>query len=299
MKNAMKVLVFGSTGQLGWELMQKLEKNGMVPLGFDLPSVDVTDGEAVLAVIAHEKPDCVVNASAYTQVDRAEVECELAFRVNRDGPGFMAKACAMERIPLIHISTDYVFNGQKNEPYRVDDITAPLGVYGLSKVAGEHEVRKHTQEHIIIRTSWLYGRQGQNFVKTMLRLAEEKDVIRVVNDQFGCPTYAGDLADAIIVVVESMKTRNEGLWGTYHYSGKGVTTWYAFAREIVDFVREEKTLTVKKVIPIFSSEYPTPVKRPMYSVLDCSVIEERFNITTKYWRESLGKMLKEHTNEKR
>ena len=266
-------------------------------MGFDLPHGDVTDGEKVLSIIAHEKPDCVVNASAYTQVDKAETEREAAFKVNRDGPCFIAKACSMERIPLIHISTDYVFDGQKTEPYGVDDITLPLGVYGTSKEAGEMEVRRNIQEHLIVRTSWLYGCHGQNFVKTMVRLAMEKDVIRVVNDQYGSPTYASDLADALSLMIQSLKTSgSQDIWGTYHYSGKGVTTWYDFARAIIEIARSEKTLKVKEVKPIPSSGYPTQVKRPSYSVLDCSLIEDRFNIKTKNWRESLGIMIKEFLN---
>lgn len=287
----MKVLVFGSNGQLGFELMKKLEAKDMVPVGFDLPVLDITDNESVLSVITLHKPDCVVNASAYTLVDKAETEREVAFKVNRDGPCFIAKACAEARIPLIHVSTDYVFDGQKDEPYRVDDIPEPLGVYGLSKEAGEQEVRKNINEHIIIRTSWLYGGHGHNFVKTIMRLADEKDLIRVVNDQYGSPTYAADLADAITVIIETIRMNKEAIWGTYHYTGKGVTTWYDFAREIVELARRGKKLAVKEIEPIPSSEYPTPVKRPAYSVLDCSLIEDRFNIRTKPWRESLELML--------
>jgi len=287
----MKVLVFGSNGQLGFELMKKFEAKDLVPVGFDLPLLDITDNESVLSVITLHKPDCVVNASAYTLVDKAETEREVAFKVNRDGPCFIAKACAKARIPLIHVSTDYVFDGQKNEPYRVDDIPEPLGVYGLSKEAGEQEVRKNINEHIIIRTSWLYGDHGHNFVKTIMRLAGEKDVISVVNDQYGSPTYAGDLAEAIIAIIKTIRTCKDCVWGTYHYTGQGVTTWYDFAREIVEVARREKKLAVREVKPIPSSEYPTPVKRPMYSVLDCSIIEERFNIRTKPWRESLERML--------
>lgn len=290
----MKVLVFGSNGQLGFELMKKLEAKDMVPVGFDLPVLDITDNESVLSVITLHKPDCVVNASAYTLVDKAETEREVAFKVNRDGPCFIAKACAEARIPLIHVSTDYVFDGQKDEPYRVDDIPEPLGVYGLSKEAGEQEVRKNINEHIIIRTSWLYGGHGHNFVKTIMRLADEKDLIRVVNDQYGSPTYAADLADAITVIIETIRMNKEAIWGTYHYTGKGVTTWYDFAREIVELVRRGKKLAVKEIEPILSSEYPTPVKRPAYSVLDCSLIEDRFNIRTKPWRESLELMLMEY-----
>jgi dTDP-4-dehydrorhamnose reductase len=291
-KTVMKVLVFGSNGQLGFEVMKKLEAKGMAPLGFDLPVLDITDNESVLSVITLNKPDCVVNASAYTLVDKAETEWETAFKVNRDGPCYIARACAMEHISLIHVSTDYVFDGQKNEPYRVDDIPAPLGVYGLSKEAGEQEVRKNMNEHIIIRTSWLYGGHGQNFVKTIMRLADERDVIRVVNDQYGSPTYAVDLADAITEIIDAIRTHTGPVWGTYHYTGKGVTTWYDFAQEIVELARRWKKLAVKEVKPISSSEYPTLVKRPMYSVLDCSHIESRFNISTKPWRESLERMLK-------
>ena len=289
----MKILVFGANGQLGWELMRRFKNKSIHVLGLDLPDDDITDRAHVLSLITDEKPDYVINTSAYTAVDRAETDIDAAYKVNKEGPGHIAKGCALEKIPLIHISTDYVFDGKKNEPYRVDDPVKPIGVYGKSKEAGEQEVRQNIHEHIIIRTSWLYGVHGQNFVKTMMRLGKEKDIIRVVNDQFGSPTFAGDLADAITVIIDSLNNDKEGRWGTYHYSGRGVTTWYEFAKRIIDVARKYTPMKVKDILPISTEEYPTPAQRPLYSVLDCTCIEDQFNIKSRPWQESLDEMMTE------
>lgn len=289
----MKVLVVGSGGQLGWELMRKLHDKAWTPVGCDQPDFDITDKDQVYSVIHREKPDWVVNASAYTLVDQAESDRDTAYKVNRDGPAFLAKACSALGIPLIHLSTDYVFDGTKGTPYMETDPIAPLGVYGTSKAEGEMEVRKNCGQHVIVRTSWLYGVHGRNFVKTMAGLAAERDAIRVVHDQYGCPTFAGDLADALITVIEGFRAGRGDVWGTYHYCGKGVTTWYGFACEIIERLRDIRPLAVKEILPIPGSDYPTPAKRPSYSALDGSLMEETFNITRRDWKDSLGAMLDE------
>lgn len=290
----MKVLVLGSKGQLGQALMGQFKKTDDYRVfGVDLPDFDITDKDQVYSVIHRAKPDWVVNASAYTLVDQAESDREKAFKVNRDGPAFLAKACSALGIPLIHLSTDYVFDGTKGEPYSESDPIAPLGVYGMSKAEGEMEVRKNCREHVIVRTSWLYGVHGRNFVKTMAGLAGERETIRVVHDQFGCPTFAGDLADALLTVMTTVRAGGEDVWGTYHCCNKGVTSWYGFACEIIERIRNVRPLAAREIIPIPGSDYPTPAKRPSYSALDCSFMEETFTIRMKDWKESLGTMLDE------
>lgn len=287
----MKTLIFGADGQLGRAMALRLKADDMFYRGVDLPEVDVTNPEVVYDLMTDEKPDWVINASAYTQVDRAETERDRAFGVNRDGAGIIAKACQRFNASMIHISTDYVFDGEKKNPYRADDKTAPLGIYGLSKFAGEEVIRQSLHEHIIIRTSWLYGVHGLNFVKTMVRLGEEREVIRVVNDQFGCPTYADDLAEALASVVQTSTLNVNALWGTYHYCGMGVTSWHGFAVEIFRCIQKIKTMKVKEIQPIKTFEYPTPARRPKYSILDCSKIEEKMMIKAKPWQKSLESMI--------
>jgi dTDP-4-dehydrorhamnose reductase len=260
-------------------------------LGFDREALDITNQSAVQEVINKHKPDAVINAAAYTAVDQAESEPTLAFKVNRDGPAYLASACAECRVPLIHISTDYVFDGTKKGPYVEADPISPLGIYGQSKAAGEDEIRKILPHHIILRTAWLYGTHGKNFVKTMLRLGHEQEIIRVVSDQFGCPTYAADLADAIFSVISQLKGGNDLQWGTYHYCGGGATTWHGFAEAIFSQAKKYCSLLVKRVVPITSSEFPTPIQRPANSVLDCALIKKYFGIRIRPWEESLAAMI--------
>ena len=233
----------------------------------------------------------VVNAAGYTAVDQAESEPELAFAVNRDGPAYLASACGKSGVPLVHISTDFVFDGEKRGPYVETDKVSPLSVYGKSKAAGEVAVRDLLSEHIILRTSWLYGVHGRNFVKTMLRLACEKEVVRVVADQHGCPTYAADLAETILIIATQLQEGRQITWGTYHYCGKGVTTWYGFAEAILNLAKEHIQLKVKRTEAITTAEFPTSAKRPANSALDCSLIESRFGCAPIPWNESLTRML--------
>ena len=287
----MKVLVIGANGQLGWELCRRGEKQGFDIVALDLPDFDITEPSTVKKAVSQTGVSLVINASAYTAVDKAESESELAFAVNRDGPAYIASSCAEIGIPLIHISTDYVFNGNKKGPYLETEPISPLGVYGKSKAAGETEVRNHLKEHIILRTAWLYGIHGNNFVKTMLRLGKEKEMVRVVADQYGCPTYAADLADAILAIAMQISEQRAITWGTYHYCGKGMTTWHGFAQAIFDLAKQYDSLMVKKIVPITTAEYPTPVKRPANSVMDCSLLIKIFGISPRTWQESLADML--------
>jgi dTDP-4-dehydrorhamnose reductase len=292
----MRILVTGANGQVGRELT-----SCSIPKGFDIlalshGALDITDPTAVHRKVGQADVSLVVNAAAYTDVDQAESEPDLAFRVNRDGPANLASACTEARIPLVHISTDYVFDGRKRGPYLETDPVSPLGVYGMSKAAGEVEVRDRLQEHVILRSSWVYGIHGHNFVKTMLRLGRENDVIRVVADQFGCPTYAADLAETILLIAEKFNRDRRIDWGTYHYCGRGVTSWHGFAEAIFGLASQHTRLRVNRIEPISTAEYPTQAERPansvLNSVLNCSLVKKYFGIVPKPWNESLARMLK-------
>ena len=288
----MKVLVTGANGQVGWELSRSGARKDFDILALDRTTLDITDQSAVSKTVSASMVSLVVNAAAYTAVDQAESEPEVAFSVNRDGPAYLASACAEAGIPLIHISTDFVFDGKKQGFYLESDQISPLNVYGKSKAAGEVAVRERLRKHIILRTSWVYGVEGRNFVKTMLRLGREKDVIQVVEDQYGCPTYAADLGDAIMHIASQIGKKTEPAWGTYHYCGKGVTSWHGLAQEIFLLAKQYTSLRVKTVEAISTAEYPTPARRPLNSALDCSLVEKTFNIHPKPWRESLAQMIK-------
>ncbi|MGD8693715.1 MAG: dTDP-4-dehydrorhamnose reductase [Syntrophobacterales bacterium] len=287
----MRILLTGANGQVGWELSNRSGKHGIEILALDRSDLDITDPVSVSKEVNHAGASLVVNAAGYTAVDQAESEPELAFAVNRDGPAYLASACSKAGIPLVNISTDYVFDGRKEGAYLVTDPVSPLSVYGKSKAAGEAELRKYLKEHFILRTGWVYGVHGDNFVKTMLRLGREREVVQVVSDQYGCPTYAADLAETILKIAARSLEGGQVQWGTYHYCGKGVTTWHGFAEEIFRLASEYASLKVKRVEPISTSEYPTPAKRPASSILDCAVLESTFNIHPQPWAESLAHML--------
>ncbi|HUV51291.1 MAG TPA: dTDP-4-dehydrorhamnose reductase [Anaerolineae bacterium] len=283
-----KILVIGSEGQLGWELQRQGQLFGFEIIGLDLPQVDITNIIQVENALSAYQPVLIVNAAAYTNVDRAESESDLAFAVNSDGPDNLAGACAKANLPFIHISTDYVFDGQKKSPYIETDQVAPLGVYGKSKEQGEKMVRSRTEKHIILRTSWLYGVHGNNFVKTMLRLGREKKTIRVVSDQYGCPTSAADLAATVLIIAGLIISISPKIiWGTYHYCGQGITTWHEFAEAVFKIAGRHDAMKVEKIEPIKTIDYPTSAKRPLFSALDCSLIEKSLGIKAKSWHESL------------
>jgi dTDP-4-dehydrorhamnose reductase len=285
------IAIIGCNGQLGWELVRQGGSLGLKMLALDLAEIDITRPESIDGCLASGAVKLVVNAAAYTAVDLAETEKKRAFEVNRDGPANLAAFCAQSGMPLVHISTDYVFDGSKAGPYREDDPVAPIGIYGQSKAAGEAEVRRKSPEHLIVRTAWLYGVHGHNFVKTMLRLRKEKKTIKVVDDQTGCPTYAADLARAILSLADHILAGKKTRWGTYHFCGAGAVTWCGFAKAIFGIIAKFDASAAAKVIPITSAEYPTPVKRPANSVLDCSKIEEQFGIRPRPWIDSLTDMI--------
>jgi dTDP-4-dehydrorhamnose reductase len=285
------IAVIGRNGQLGWELARQGNSRGLNMLALGSTDLDITRPEAFAACLQPGTVQLVINAAAYTAVDLAEIEKQRAFEVNCDGPAHLAGFCARNAIPFIHISTDYVFDGSKTGAYREVDPVSPLGVYAQSKAAGEDEVRRNSPKHLIVRTAWLYGVHGQNFVKTMLRLRREQKTIKVVTDQTGCPTYAADLARAILLMADHILAGKKTNWGTYHYCGAGSITWYGFAKTVFEIAGQYETFTATKIIPITSAEYPTPVKRPANSVLDCSKVEKHFGIQPRPWLDSLTEMI--------
>jgi dTDP-4-dehydrorhamnose reductase len=287
----MKILVFGAGGQIGREVCRAAWPPRYTLLPLDRKAVDITKSAAVSAMLDRETPDLAINLAAFTAVDRAESEPEAAWAVNCAGAAHIAAACDESATPLIHLSTDYVFDGRKAEPYREEDAVGPLGVYGRSKEAGERAVRAAAARHVILRTAWVFGAYGANFVKTMLRLAAQRPVLRVVADQRGCPTAAADIAAALIVIAEYIE-RSEAKWATYHFVGAGAASWHGFAEAIFDLAAPQPAAR-PQVEPISTDQYPTPARRPMNSVLDCRKIAEAFGIQPPPWRVGLASVIRE------
>jgi dTDP-4-dehydrorhamnose reductase len=290
-----RLLVFGAAGQVGYEVSRAAWPASVELTTLDRKACDITKPAVVGGLIAQQRPDLVINLAAYTAVDRAESEPQLAWAGNCAGAAHIAAACGDGGIPLIHLSTDYVFDGTKPGPYREDDPVNPLGVYGRSKEAGERAVRAGAEHHIILRTAWVYGVHGANFVKTMLRLGAERPDLRVVADQQGCPTAAGDIASALIAIAGHID-QGATSWGTFHFTGDGATSWHGFAEEILDRAAKSPgwpTQSRPRVEAITTDQYPTPARRPMNSVLDCRKIREVFGISAPPWRTSLQKVLGE------
>ncbi len=289
----MKVLLTGGIGQLGSELRPRLVQRGWQVFAPGPEELDLARPEAIDFYWEKIRPELVINAAAYTAVDRAESEPDQAFAVNAEAPARIARLCRGSGASLLHVSTDYVFDGTKTTPYTEDDPVNPLGVYGRSKAAGEEAVRALCPRHVVIRTSWLYSAHGVNFVKTVMRLAGEREELRIVDDQQGCPTSAADLAQAIEAIALRLEQGAGSIlpWGLYHYCGQGVTTWYGFAREILALLQKHGRARGVRVVPIATAEYPTPARRPAYSVLDCRRIETAFGLSRPPWTESLARVL--------
>lgn len=290
----MTVLVVGANGQLGVALQRRARRGGQPCLALGRDALDITDREAVLDAVHQAAPSVVVNAAAYTAVDRAEEEPEAAYAVNRDGPGHLAEACGRADIPLIHVSTDYVYDGTKTGAWVEADPVAPLGVYGASKLAGEERVREALPAHVILRTAWVYGVDGHNFVKTMLRLGAERDALKVVDDQHGSPTFADDLADAIFTLSNRLAKGRfpDNGYGTFHCAGEGAVTWCGFARKIFELSAPWPGRR-PEVTAITTAEWPTPAKRPANSVLDCGRLAATHDIHLRPWADALAEMLEE------
>ena len=281
----MKILVTGANGQLGNELRLIAENSKHNFLFTDLPELDITNEKMVNEFFQTNKPDACINCAAYTAVDKAETDKELAFKINAEAPRILANACSELNIPFVQVSTDFVFDGNKSQPYKEADITNPLGVYGESKLQGEAEAIKSNNKTFVVRTAWLYSTFGNNFVKTMIRLGNERPELNVVFDQIGTPTYAGDLAAALVTMLERS---NGNDYGIYHYSNEGACSWYDFTCSIF----EMKNINTP-VYPIEAKQYPTPAQRPHFSVLNKSKIKNTFNITIPHWRVSLKKCIEQ------
>lgn len=278
----MRIVLFGAKGQVGQELTALAAERGVDLIPFERAQVDICDPAAVARALEAKRPDLVVNAAAYTAVDKAEKEAELATRANAQAPGLLAERCARYGTPLIHISTDYVFDGTKKGAYVESDPIAPLGIYGRTKAAGEAAVRAQNERHLILRTSWVYGVHGANFLKTMLRLAGERDRLTIVADQRGCPTATRDIAEGILAAAQAVAD-GTARWGTYNLAGNGATTWHGFASEIVAQAARHTGRT-PEVAPITTADYPTPAQRPANSELDSSLFERTFGYRAPPWR---------------
>ena len=291
----MRVLLFGANGQVGSECRRIFLQKGWDVISLLRADVDFSEPIKVYEAVKAYKAEVVVNACAYTAVDKAEDEAELADLINAQSVASIGKACNELNIPTIHISTDYVFDGQAKIPYTEEDLVSPLGVYGKSKLEGEQSLQKQHEKHIILRTSWVFGAEGNNFVKTMLRLAKTKDELGVVGDQFGCPTYAGDIANSIGLIIEKINNTAEfSQWGIYHCSNKGETNWCDFSRAIfAEGVKVRVLSREPKVNCITTEEYPTPTARPAYSVLNCNKLEMLLQQSMPSWKTGLTKVCNE------
>jgi dTDP-4-dehydrorhamnose reductase len=288
----MNVLVVGCLGQVGSCLVNQYRAKPEINLlAVDRNQLDITDQSAVLRCVAEFKPAVIINAAAHTAVDKAEQEQDLSYAINCDGPRYLAEAAAQVNAMILHISTDYVFAGDKDGTYRENDTTAPQGVYGASKLAGEIAVAQACSRHIILRTAWVFGEQGNNFVKTMLRLAKTRDSLGIVGDQFGGPTYAGDIATALVTIAEQMVAQTETFtaYGIYHFSGLPQVSWSEFARAIFDKGQAAGVIPATPAITsLTTAEYPTAAKRPANSKLDTSKISAQFGIQASDWRAALN-----------
>jgi len=295
----MSILVFGGNGQVGMELLRVLAplgnviaatRSGRLSDGRTCATADLSQPHTLPELLQRLNPSAVINAAAYTAVDRAESERDVAFAVNAHAPGAIARWCAEHNRPLVHYSTDYVFDGNATHPYPVDAPAAPQGVYGASKLAGEHAVREAAGRHLIFRTAWVYAAHGHNFLRTMLRSGRERDELRVVADQTGTPTTAALIADITLRVLQHQGE----LSGTWHLTATGETTWYGFAREIFQQAQARGLLdTIPVLIPIATSDYPTPARRPAYSCLDTGSLQRNFKLGLPGWRDGVAQVLDE------
>ncbi|KAF1010554.1 MAG: dTDP-4-dehydrorhamnose reductase [Pseudomonas fluorescens] len=284
----LKILISGRHGQVSRELQERLKGFELVVPGRD--QLDLSNPEQIRQQVRTHRPGLIINAAAHTAVDLAESEPEAAFAINAIAPGIFAEEAHALGIPLIHYSTDYVFDGSKATPYTEDDTTHPLGVYGASKLAGEQAIAAVGGEHLILRTSWVYSRHGKNFLLTMQRLLQEKPQMRIVADQIGAPTWAGSIAHSTRALIERWQAGQAGDWGVYHLTDQGETSWFGFAQAIGEHLRAEgKACAELEAIP--SSAYPTPAKRPLNSRLNCSRLREQWHVAQPHWQDALRECL--------
>ncbi|MCY1281503.1 dTDP-4-dehydrorhamnose reductase [compost metagenome] len=284
----MKILLTGSSGQVARELQLYLAGRAeVVALGRD--RLDLANPALIRQQVRALAPDLLINAAAYTAVDQAESEPEAAFAINATAPGVLAEEAAALGIPLFHYSTDYVYDGDKSEPYCEADATNPLGAYGRSKLAGEQAIQAVGGQHLILRTSWVYSLHGRNFLLTMQRLLQEREELRVVDDQIGAPTWAGSIAQATVRLLEQWQAGNRN-WGVYHLANQGETSWFGFASAIAEQLRAEGK-PCARLLPIPSSDYPTPTRRPLNSRLDCGKLARDWQVSLPDWRSALADCL--------
>ena len=290
-KTPLKILISGKTGQVAVELQKHLAGLGeLIVLGRDV--LDLSQPDQIRAQVRAHKPDLLIIAAAHTAVDQAENEPELAFAINAIAPGVFAEEAAALGIPLIHYSTDYVFDGRKPAPYTEDDATNPLGVYGKSKLAGELAIAASGAQHLILRTSWVYSTHGKNFLLTMQRLLQERSELRVVADQIGAPTWAGTIAQSTRALIERWQSGDAAAWGTYHLTASGETSWFGFTQAIAGHLTAQgKACATLEPIP--ASAYPTPAARPQNSRLDCSKLAREWGVTQPDWEAALSECVAE------
>lgn len=289
----MRILVAGGQGQVGSALAEIGQEQGLNLVSLGRSGLDITDEDAISAAFDNYQPELLINAAAYTAVDKAESEIGLAYAVNETSTALLADACALANIPMLHISTDYVFDGSKDGLYNEDDSVNPLTVYAKSKEAGERALRERVERHIILRTSWVFGVQGNNFVKTMVRLAKERERLAVVADQFGGPSSARSIAAALLEIAAQFEQTGEVAWGTYHYCQKPYVSWHQFAHAIVERATEMGLVNHPvELAPIPSSEYPTPVTRPGNSRLDTTKIESEFGLMVSSWSNNIDDVIR-------
>ena len=289
-----KILITGAKGQVGSDLVLEAVKRGHEVVGYGSAELDISDAQQVLKILEEIQPQVVINAAAYTAVDKAESESEKAFLVNAQGVKNLALGCKQLDVPLLHISTDYVFDGKKELPYSESDEPCPTGVYGSSKLEGERLLQDILQKHIILRVSWVFGEKGHNFVKTMLRLGHSRDELSVVNDQYGAPTAAKSIASCLLDIAEKRQFGTQSFpWGVYHYQSEPGVTWYDFANEIFEQAKAQGSLNKQVTVnPISSEQFPTPVSRPENSKLNGKKIQQVFGLPAGEWKSQLSEMLK-------
>ena len=287
----LRTLLIGKIGQVGWELRRTLAPMGRLTC-VDFPEIDLTDADSIRRWVRDARPDIVINAAAYTAVDKAESEPDKAMQINGVAPGILAEEAKASGALLVHYSTDYVFDGTKTTPYLETDLPKPLGAYGHSKLAGDEAIRAVAGAHLIFRLCWVYGARGQNFMLTMLRLARERENLRVVSDQLGCPTWSRMIAETTALALKQVTAASDrsAFTGTYHLAASGVTSWHGFTQAIINLMPAEGK-KCSAVEAISSSEYPTPAKRPAYSVLACDKLEQMFKLRLPHWEESLRQAL--------
>ena len=286
-----RIAITGASGQVGSELQECAWPSGFVVKAFDHSDLDIANPAEVLNRLAPPL-NVVINLAAYTAVDRAETDLDEAWKANAEGLAVLAEHCAVHKMPLLHLSTDYVFAGLASRPYVEEDEVGPLNAYGESKLAGEMAIRRRLREHLVIRTSSVFGATGTNFVRSMLRLAAERSVLKVVDDQIACPTSARDIAEMIVILLTRMRESRATMpWGTYHYCGRPAVSWFGLARKIFD-IAADCGMRPPTLLPIPAAQFPSAARRPAYSAMNCHKISQNFGIGSPYWMGPLADVVR-------